>query len=124
MVSQQQAVNEGMMGLATEYRFAAPVTMRDVDKVHRPSVPEKTQRWITWASEVGRKAREAAFVDAEDGRYELRGEFCHMSIDDSNFWLSKFVLEVRWVDKNCHPPDSLNLFNRVSQKSANPNSIS
>jgi len=61
---------------------------------------------------VGRRVHEAAFVDAEKGRYELRGEFCHMSIDDLKLWLCKFVLEVRQADKNCHPPDSLNLFNR------------
>jgi len=112
-----------MMELATEHRFAAPVTVRDVDKVHRSSVPEKTQRRITWASEVGRRVREAASVDAEEGRYELRGEFCCMSIDDLKFWLCKFVLEVRQVDKNCHPPDLLNLLNRFSQISANPSSI-
>jgi len=91
MASQQyeQAVNEGMMGVATEYRFAVPVNVRDVDKVHRSSVPEKTQRRITWASEVGRRAREVAFVDAEEGRYELRGELCRMSVDNLKFWLCK-----------------------------------
>ena len=112
-----------MMELATEHRFAAPVTVRDVDKVHRSSVPEKTQRWMDWASELGRRACEAAFVDADEGRYELRGEFCRMSVDNLKYWLCKFVLEVRRVDKNCHPPDSLNFLNRVSQISANPSSI-
>ena len=48
MASQQydHIVNEGLMELATEYGFAAPVTVRDVDETRRSSVPEKTQRQI------------------------------------------------------------------------------
>ena len=77
MASQQydHIVNEGLMELATEYGFAAPVTVRDVDETRRSSVPEKTQK--------------LPFVDAEEERYKLRGEFCYMSDDDLKFWLCK-----------------------------------
>jgi len=50
----------------------------------------------------------AAIVDPEEGRYELRGDFCRMSIDDTKFWLWKLCLKLGWLTKNnCYPPDSL-----------------
>ena len=94
-----------------ECRFAAPVSVKDVDDARRSGVPEKTQRQTTWASKVwsdwaGERVK-LPYVDDEERRYELRGEFCGMGVDELKFWLCKFVLEVRRVDKNCYPPDSL-----------------
>ena len=52
LASQQYewAVDEGPTG--PECRFAAPVTVKDVDDARRSGVPEKTQRQTTWASKV------------------------------------------------------------------------
>jgi len=41
-----------LTGLAIEYRFAASITVRDVDEAHRSGMPEKTQRQTTCASKV------------------------------------------------------------------------
>ena len=39
----QQAVDEGLTGLATEYRFAASITVRDVDEARRSGMPERPE---------------------------------------------------------------------------------
>lgn len=45
LASQQyeQAVDEGPTALATEYRFATSVTVRDVDEAHRSGMSERPE---------------------------------------------------------------------------------
>ena len=74
-------------------------------------VPPKTRRQTSWANGVwaswAKDRKSLPNVDPLDGNHELSEDITSMSIKSLQFWLPKFVLEVRRQDKQHYPLDSL-----------------
>ena len=96
---------------STNHRFGAPVTSTTVEEARKSGVPPKTRRQTSWACGVwsawAKVRRTLPVVDPLEGNHELSEDIASMSIKALQFWLPKFVLEVRRQDKHHYPPDSL-----------------
>ena len=95
----------------TKSRFSDPVTVGDLENVRVSGVPGKARAQTSWCTEVwaewaGARMRLPA-ADEEESRHELLPGFCAMPVGSMNFWLCKFVLEVRRADGEYYPPDTL-----------------
>lgn len=76
---------------------------KDVEETREGIVPRNTRRHTLWSSNCYNKwleAREIEFRDfePEDARFGTIPKLEDISIDEMNYWLSKFVLEVRKHD--------------------------
>ena len=92
-------------------RFGAPVTFAAVEDTRKAGVPQKTKAQTSWSSRVwsswAKERKKLPAADSLEANYDLREDFTSMSIESLQYWLPKFVLEVRRQDKEYYPPDSL-----------------
>ena len=108
--SQDYEVTEEEVG-STRRRFGSPVSSASVEEARKSGVPLKTCRQTSWACGVWaswvRDRKTLPVVNALQGNNELSEDITCMSMKALQFWLPKFVLEVRRQDKQNYPPDSL-----------------
>ena len=92
-------------------RFASPKSSRDVEEVRKSAIPKKTRQNTEWAERtwhVWAKHRvEKVSPEELEKRYELDAKFASMNVAAMNYWLSKFILEVRSSNSDEYSPDSL-----------------
>ena len=104
-------VSVGNSDSNTISRFGAPVTSVTVEESRKSGIPPKTRRQTSWACGVwaawANNPKLLPSVDQNEESYELSEDITSMSVRSLQFWLPKFVLEVRRKDKQNYPPDSL-----------------
>ena len=80
-------------------RYGSPKSAKAVEKVRKSAVPKKTRLNTEWAEKTWRDWAlyhlENLSQDEMGSGYELLSEFTTMSVPAMNYWLGKFVLEVR-----------------------------
>ena len=75
--------------------YGSPKGEKAVEVARRGSVPKKTQDntewsvkvWVDWASSRNNKLL--------PGEVPFSTDFCELTVSEMNFWLSRFVFEVR-----------------------------
>ena len=95
----------------SEARFASPKSAHQVETVRKSAIPRKTRRnteWAerTWYSWANYRAGKMSPEELKKG-CKLDANFASMSIEAMNYWLSKFILEVRSSNSKEYSPDSL-----------------
>ena len=80
-------------------RYGSPKTSKQVNEARKLGIPRKTQdqnKWVTnvWCDWV-QYLLWISSVEKEEKQHQLLEDFCKMSTKDMNFWVAKFVLEVR-----------------------------
>ena len=87
---------------ATKSRFRAPATNKEMEVLSKGYVPANTRKNTTWAWRV--------FTEWRAERNKIQTEACPMDQFDKpdvsrlNYWLSRFVTEVRRQDGDPYPP--------------------
>ena len=92
-------------------RYGSPKTKEKVVEARKGGIPQKTQDqnkwvanlWFEWAQYHLR----VPFVKEEERQYELLEDFCKISTQAMNFWLAKFILEVRRRDGKSYSGETL-----------------
>jgi len=92
-------------------RFGSPKSTAQVESVRKLGVPAKTREQNVWASTVWRVwakyRRSIEPVEEVEQQHVLEEGFSIMTVPAMNFWLCKFVLEVRRKDGEPYGPDTL-----------------
>ena len=92
-------------------RYGSPKTMEQIVKARKNGIPQKTQDQNKWVANVwcdwARYRLQVPYVEEEEMQYELLEDFCEMSTKAMNFWLAKFVLEVRRRDGKSYSGETL-----------------
>ena len=80
-------------------RYGSPKIKKKVAEARKGGIPQKTQDQNKWVAnlwcEWAQYHLRVPFVEKEERQYELLDDFCQMSTQAMNFWLAKFILEVR-----------------------------
>ena len=92
-------------------RYESPKTKEKVVEARKGGIPQKTQdqnKWVAnlWCEGAQNRLR-VPFVEEEERQYELLEDFCKMSTQAMNFWLAKFILEVRRRDGKSYSGETL-----------------
>ena len=71
-------------------------------------IPKKSTEWCVrvWRDWVNQRLSNLLQSEISSGHH-LQEDLAGMSVESMNFWLSWFVLEVRWRDCKEYPPNSL-----------------
>ncbi len=83
---------------ASGSRFGSPKNAKRVAQVRKEAVPAKTRANTSWAENTWREwaaHRSSKVSEEKKSGHELRSEFSSMSVPAMNYWLERFVLEVR-----------------------------
>ena len=92
-------------------RYGCPVSTVQVEAMRKTGVAVKTQEQNNWAASVWHDwatyRRNMVSVEVEEEEHDLKEEFTEMSVAAMNFWLCKFVIEVRRKDAKPYAPDTL-----------------
>ena len=92
-------------------RYGSPKTSEQVNEARRRGIPQKTQDQNKWVANVWcdwvRYRLQIPCVEKEEKQHQLSEDFCKMSTKAMNFWLAKFVLEVRRKDGKAYSPETL-----------------
>ena len=92
-------------------RFGAPVTSIVVEQARESGVPPKTRQQTSWSCRVwgawAKERNKLPRTETYESDHELLEDFTKMNVKSLQFWLPKFVLEVRRADQQHYPPDSL-----------------
>ena len=96
---------------ANTTRFASPKSSKSVEEVRKSAIPKKTRQnteWTerTWHSWAKQRIEKLSPEELEKG-YELDTKFANMNVASMNYWLRKFILEVRSMNGKEYSPDSL-----------------
>ena len=94
----------------SDSRFAKPLTDDESTSLKSVSIPKSTKRRNTWALNVFEEwcqYRHSKTDESNKMREILRKPITCFSIEELNYWLSKFVHEVRKKDSTMYPQNSL-----------------
>ena len=88
--------------LSTPRRFGVPVSSVAVEQSRKSGIPSKTRSQTMWCCRVwGAWVKDRKLLpeaDMEEVHHDLSEDVSKMSIESLQFWLPKFVLEVRRTD--------------------------
>ena len=92
-------------------QYGSPKTSKEVEEARKRGIPVKTQDQNKWVGNIWREwvqyCLQYSCVEPEEKEHKLLEDFCKMSKQAMNFWLGKFVLEVRRKDGRPYSPDTL-----------------
>lgn len=91
-------------------RFATVATSSRIQQMRQNAIPVKTKQTTSWSTNVWEEWctwRKSQPVTEEEGHFPLCQDITSMSCDSMNFWLCRFVVEVRRKDNKPYPPSSL-----------------
>jgi hypothetical protein len=72
----------------------------------KKGIPDKTKSQTNWSLSVWKAWAEHRDTDSED--YPLQADFIAMpDVESMNFWLSRFVAEMRKQDGTDYPPNTV-----------------
>ena len=96
---------------ATVSRSSSQKSAAQVIAIREGGVPVKTQEQNSWADLIWcdwiRYQQSLPPVNKEEEENELKEDFTEMTVTAMNFWLCKFVVEIRRKDKILYAPDTL-----------------
>ena len=108
-------------------RFSAPVSYGELQNQKEQCIPKKTCQsnhwalgvWIEWVKY--RNARPKTML--ESGGVYIPEDICELNNESLNFWLQRFILEIRRKNGTDYPPNTLtlqrHLCNRCSDRTFN-----
>ena len=92
-------------------RFSTPVSGDEVLMVREEGIATKTKKSTDWCERIWKdwvRHRCSNLLESEVGSgYILKEDLDKMSVEEMNYWLMRFVLEVRRQDGKDYPPNSL-----------------
>jgi len=72
---------------------------KEVEEARKCGIPLKTQDQKKWVGNIWHEwaqyRLQCSSVEPEDNEHKLPEDFCKMPKQAMNFWLGKFILEVR-----------------------------
>lgn len=84
---------------ANTRRFADPVTSDVLDGIRKSAIPEKTKQSTSWSLNVWKewsKERNAIpFTEELEKEHHLLEQFTDLAVESKQFWLPKFIVEVK-----------------------------
>ena len=108
---EEQYSSDGEVSRDSNLRYGSPKSSKQVSDARRLGVPQKTQGQNKWVAKVWcdwvQHRLQMPCIEKEEQQYPLMEDFCKMSIKAMNFWLAKFVLEVRRKDGKPYCPETL-----------------
>ena len=87
--------------------YASPKGKAAVQSARAASIPTKTREQTEWAVRVWQEwalARNTRLLSDEE---PFSTTFCELTVSEMDFWLSRFVLEVRKKNGDPYPPNTL-----------------
>jgi len=82
-----------------------------VGEARKRGIPLKSQDQNKWVGNIWHEwaqyRLQCSSVDPEENEHKLLEDFCKMSKQAMNFWLGKFVFEVKRKDGRPYSPDTL-----------------
>ncbi|XP_048750403.2 uncharacterized protein LOC125662277 [Ostrea edulis] len=92
-------------------RFATPVTGNEIKVQQEQAIPKKTREanhwsygvWTAWV----RYRNTRPETTLESGGSNIPEDICQLSNESLNFWLQRFVVEIRRQDGTNYPPNTL-----------------
>ena len=87
--------------------YASPKGRAAVQFARAASIPTKTKEQTEWAVKVWKEwalARNTRLLSDEE---PFRSTFCELTLPEMDFWLSRFILEVRKKNGDPYPPNTL-----------------
>ena len=94
----------------TATRFSEPQSDKRIQSLKKNSVPVATLRRNQWSLNLftdWQKQRREHFLPDESFTNELKLQLCEITTPVLDYWLGKFILEVRKRDGSRYPRDSL-----------------
>ena len=90
-------------------RFASPSYFQEIQKVKQSRIPNKTKANTEGANNIWRDWANfrSKHVAPEESTFALDANIVNMEASAIPFWLQRFVLELRKVNKQQYCPDSL-----------------
>jgi len=91
-------------------RWGTPVSDAEVEKVRKDGIPKATQKQTQWCTTVWKEwaaYRRSVIIEPNETAHQLLVDIDKMSKEDLQYWLVKFVEEVKQKDGNSHPPDTV-----------------
>ena len=96
--------------MTTNSRFGSPKSTSQVEETRKSGIQVKTRVQNIWASSLWHDwsvHRKSLLPVEEEEQHVLEEDFTTMTVPAMNFWLSKFVLEVRRKDEKPYAPDTI-----------------
>ncbi len=93
--------------VSTKRKYALPKRQKYVDDMKKASIPQKTKLNTDWAVKVWTdwaESRNARLLPKEN---PFSVSICDLTVSEMNFWLSRYILEIRKKDGQPYPPNSL-----------------
>ena len=87
--------------------YASPKGRAAVQSARAVSIPTKTRDQTEWAVRVWKEwalARNTRLLSDEE---PFSTTFCELTVSEMDFWLSRFILEVRKKNGDPYPPSTL-----------------
>lgn len=94
---------------AANDRFASAVGEKDIKDRIEETVPKNTKKSTKWAQNVFSEWKSERIRKHSDPEDINIPELQFLTVEDVNFWLSRFIMEVRKKDGSYYPPKSLYL---------------
>ena len=91
-------------------RIPALTTSTQIQQMREEAVPVKTKQATSWSTSVWQEWclwRQSQTMTDEERNFPLHKDISCMTCASMNFWLCRFVMEVRRRDKRPYPPTSL-----------------
>jgi len=100
--------DDSLPGPSKKYRFASPLTEKQIAEFCQPSIPKNTQRNTSWGVSVFKEWCNCRNKDPRTSKRcpedLLQVSYPTIVVD---YWLATFVLEARRKDGNCYPGNTL-----------------
>ena len=87
--------------------YGSPKSQKDIERSMEGGVPEKTHNQTNWAIKVWTEWATSRNRNLLPDEVPFNCEIEMLSAQLINFWLSRFVLEIRRCDGKRYPPASL-----------------
>ena len=92
---------------ATKCVYGSPKSSKKVDAAISSRVPPKTKKQTAWCNKVWEDWATTRNNNLLDGEEPFSASFIIMSVDQMDFYLCRFVLEVRKANGDTYPPSTL-----------------
>ncbi|CAC5389685.1 unnamed protein product [Mytilus coruscus] len=91
-------------------RFHEPKTAKEIEDMQSKKFADSTMSKIKWATTLFKQWKSTRNIRANDpnvGLSPIRVDLAEMSLDELNYFISRFICDVRKTDGTEYPPDTL-----------------
>ena len=107
VLTQVEQQSTGSSTEVTNKRFASPKGKEAVKAAKESSIPVKTHAQTNWSLNVWEQWAQERNAKLLPGEIPFSTNFCDLSMIEMDFWLSRFILEVRKLDGKPYPPNTI-----------------